>query len=64
MNIKNKLKKEKCPHCGVPGALFICSFGGVNCAECGQFVRMAEGKELEIAYKKFKKLYGKNKEPG
>ena len=51
------LKSEECPHCGTVGALFICSFGAVNCAECGQFVRKANSpKELRIAFNKFKKL--------
>lgn len=52
----SKLRKENCPHCGVPGSLFVCSFGAVNCANCGEFVRKAQGEELRIAYKKFKKL--------
>lgn len=51
------LKKEECPHCGAVGSLFICSFGAVNCAECGQFVRKVNSpKELRMAFNKFKKL--------
>lgn len=51
------IKSEECPHCGTVGALFICSFGAVNCAECHQFVRkVSSPKEIRMAYNKFKKL--------
>ena len=42
-------KDEKCPYCGatVENGLFICSFGAVNCAECGQFVRYLTEEELD-----------------
>jgi len=51
------LKNEKCPHCGTAGFLFICSLGGVNCAECHQFVRKVNSpREIRIAYNKFKKI--------
>ncbi len=34
------LGNEKCPHCGSNDGLFSCSFMAVNCANCGQFVRL------------------------
>lgn len=39
--------KEECPKCGSVGGLFICSFGAVNCANCGEFIRMATEDELD-----------------
>lgn len=50
------LRDEECPHCGAVEALFLCSFGGVNCAECGQFVRIGTKEELKASSKKFEKL--------
>jgi len=52
------IKDEECPLCGSTDGLFLCSLGGVNCADCGQFVRIAKKEELdqmEPVAKAFKK---------
>jgi len=41
------LKSEKCPKCGHPEGLFVCSFGGVNCGNCGQYIRPLDQTEWE-----------------
>ena len=43
-----KIVNEECPKCGsgIEG-LFMCSLGGINCADCGQFIRMAKEEELD-----------------
>jgi len=50
--------KEECPKCGSVGGLFVCSMGGIDCADCGEFIRMAKPEELdqmEPVAKAFKK---------
>ena len=37
----------KCPKCGSPDGLFICSFMAVNCADCMQYIRRATKEEIQ-----------------
>jgi rRNA maturation protein Nop10 len=53
--------KEACPHCGSKDGLFICSFGGVNCADCGTFVRMATPEERNKRREGLAKILATNK---
>ena len=38
----------KCPKCGSPDGLFICSMMAVNCADCQQYIRRATKEETEV----------------
>lgn len=40
----------KCPKCGSPDGLFICSFMAVNCADCHQYIRRATKEEIQAKF--------------
>ena len=41
------LKSAECPRCGDPTGLFICSLGGVNCGNCGEYIRQLDTAERQ-----------------
>jgi len=54
--------KEKCPTCWLFGGMFVCSFGAINCSNCGEFIRMATEDELDQMSKFAKEIKKKREE--
>lgn len=57
-------KLGKCPKCGSPDGLFICSLMAVNCSDCMQYIRPATREEREEIKKTLRPFYGKPKAEG